>query len=285
MLKVSDLKKKRIGIIGGNGGMGRWFTRFFTEHGMGVRIADLDTPLRNEELARSCDVVILSTPMGVAVELARTIGPLLTEEQLFMDFSSLKTEVIAAMKGATRAEVLGVHPMFGQYTEGMKGQNVILTPGKGEGWIFAFQELFAGAEAVVSVMDPEVHDRHMAFVQSVTHLVTIATGQYMKEAGMDSATALSVATPIFRLNVDFVGRLFALDLGLYEDLVARNPYGKEVAERFCEVLGASAQTLMEAPALEKRAFMEGVRDFLGEFRHAALTESNRILDGMARERK
>lgn len=268
---------KRIGIIGGNGGMGRWFSGFFRERGLFVTVSDLGTEMTNEALVHSSDIVILSTPMATAVRLARELGPLFSEEQLFVDFSSLKEEVITAMLEASSAEVLGIHPMFGQYTVAMQGQNVILTPGRGEVWTAPFRTLFEEAGARVSVMPPADHDRHMAFVQSVTHLVTIATAAYMKREGLDTDTAKSVATLIFRLNLDCVGRLFALDLGLYEDLIARNPYAREVSGLFSEVLADTTEKMLAVEGCSRRQWMEELRDFLGPFCGEALRESNRIL--------
>ncbi|MCW7752782.1 prephenate dehydrogenase/arogenate dehydrogenase family protein, partial [Desulfobotulus sp. H1] len=254
---------KKIGVIGGHGGMGRWFSAFFRDLGLSVEVSDLDTAISNEELVFKSDIVILSTPMAVAVSLARKLGPLMSEEKLFVDFSSLKEEVVQAMVAFSTAEVLGIHPMFGQYTASMQGQNVILTPGRGHLWTDPFHRLFEDAGAVVSVMDAATHDRHMAFVQSVTHLVTIATGAYMQQESMDPETACRVATPIFRLNVDFVGRLFALDLGLYEDLIARNPYAREVSGVFAKLLADTSQILLDGKVADKRQWLEGIKSFLG----------------------
>ena len=36
--------KPRIAIIGGNGQMGRWFTRFFEGQGLEVLVADVGSP-------------------------------------------------------------------------------------------------------------------------------------------------------------------------------------------------------------------------------------------------
>ncbi|TWI65736.1 prephenate dehydrogenase/chorismate mutase/prephenate dehydrogenase [Desulfobotulus alkaliphilus] len=269
---------KTIGIVGGHGGMGRWFASFFRDMGLAVEVSDLDTAMSNEELVLKSDIVILSTPMAVAVSLARELGPLMTEEKLFVDFSSLKEEVVQAMVDFSSAGVLGVHPMFGQYTASMQGQNVILTPGRGDLWTDPFRCLFEDAGAVVSVMEAATHDRHMAFVQSVTHLITIATGAYMMQENMDPETACRVATPIFRLNVDFVGRLFALDLGLYEDLIARNPYAREVSGLFAKVLAETSGILLDDPSADKRQRMEDIKNFLGAFTGDALRETNEILN-------
>ncbi|MCK5605589.1 prephenate dehydrogenase/arogenate dehydrogenase family protein, partial [Candidatus Pacearchaeota archaeon] len=57
--------KKLIGIIGGNGKMGQYFTDFFEKNGYSVIISDKRTKLTNQQLAKKADVVIVSVPIGI----------------------------------------------------------------------------------------------------------------------------------------------------------------------------------------------------------------------------
>ena len=63
------MKHVTIGIIGGTGGMGRWFEQFFMEKGHTVLIAGRTTELTYQELAVRSEVVILSTPLDAAVHI------------------------------------------------------------------------------------------------------------------------------------------------------------------------------------------------------------------------
>ena len=38
-------RSPRVGIVGGNGRMGKWFTRFFTDVGLDVTVSDVDTDI------------------------------------------------------------------------------------------------------------------------------------------------------------------------------------------------------------------------------------------------
>ncbi len=69
--------KPTIAIIGGNGQMGRWFTRFFEGQGLEVLVADVGSPRTSQEVAALADVVILSVPIPKVTEVAREVAPFL----------------------------------------------------------------------------------------------------------------------------------------------------------------------------------------------------------------
>lgn len=282
---ISDFTSKIIGIIGGKGGMGRWFESFFREQGFVVRVSDLDTALSNEELVTISDVVLLATPISATAKLARELGPFLSGEKLLADLASLKEETMRAMLEASPAAVLGLHPLFGPYTPGITGQNMILVPGRGEGWLSAFQGLFEGKGGAVHVMGAEEHDRHMAFVQGIMHFFSIVLGAYMQKNGPDVETAWRISTPTSRVNVDFVGRLFACDLKLYEDLVLKNSHTEKALEDLLAVFEENLALFFHGAEEERKKKLQSIRRFLGTFPARALTESNRILDALSSERK
>ncbi|MCU0583871.1 MAG: hypothetical protein MUE57_08545, partial [Syntrophales bacterium] len=67
------MDKFPIGIIGGTGGMGRWFAAFFEKEGHPVRVSGKDTGPRPAEMAAACPVVIVSVPIGVTEEVVREV--------------------------------------------------------------------------------------------------------------------------------------------------------------------------------------------------------------------
>ncbi|MDH3802681.1 MAG: prephenate dehydrogenase/arogenate dehydrogenase family protein, partial [Deltaproteobacteria bacterium] len=69
-------KNIHVGIIGGLGKMGRWFHRFFAELGYQVSVADLGTETTPEDLAKTCNLVLVAVPLQHTVEVVRAIGPL-----------------------------------------------------------------------------------------------------------------------------------------------------------------------------------------------------------------
>ena len=96
--------KPTIAIIGGNGQMGRWFKRFFEDHGLTVLVADVDTPQGAPEVAAAADVVILSVPIPMVTAVAQEIGPFLRPDAVLMDLTSVKQRPMTAMMSAFPGE-------------------------------------------------------------------------------------------------------------------------------------------------------------------------------------
>ncbi len=260
--------------------MGRWFERFFSEAGYAVLISGRKTELTWEALAKKSDVVILSVPGDAVYSVCKTIGPLLKPDQLLMDLCSLKEDVLKIMLDSTSAQVVGAHPLFGPFTNSIKGQNVILCPGKGETWLDLLEDDFKAKGAIVTRMDAVTHDKNMAVVQGLVHFLTVCMGRTLQKTGMAPGEAILCSTPIFRVNLDLVGRLFAQDLDLYAGLIGKNRHVKNVLETFLSSVDETRQNLLSGKDEDRAAFMEMIREFLSDFCESGLAESNKILNSL-----
>jgi prephenate dehydrogenase len=217
------MKDIEIGIIGGTGGIGRWFAAFFRAEGYTVHVAGRTTETTVTQLADRCRVVIVAVPIAATVEVIRRVGPLLGAGALLMDLTSFKTEPVRAMLDATVADVLGCHPLFGPDVQGLKDQNVVLCPGRGERGRTWFRELLRKNGAGVVETTPERHDRMMALVQGLNHLNTMALGLTLREAGVSPEELAPFSTPIFRTKTTILEKVFGSNPRLYAELVASNP--------------------------------------------------------------
>ncbi len=258
--------------------MGRWFERFFSQSGHKVLISGRKTELTYNDLAKNCDVVILSTPLDAAVRISKEIGPVLSREQLLMDFCSLKESILKSMLSFTSAEVIGTHPLFGPFTDSLKGQNIIVCPGRGTDRLKWLENEFREGEAVVTRMDPVTHDRHMAVVQGLTHFLTISMGKTLQKMNMSPDEALLSSTPIFRINLDLIARLFGQDLDLYASLINKNRHTKEALKTFLSAMDEVKESLLSDRNEDKISFLEDIKTFLGDYCQTGLEESNKILN-------
>lgn len=268
-----------IGIIGGKGGMGQWFKKLFTgRFDYRVLVSDLDTRLSNEELAKSCDLVLLSTPVEAALTISEQIGPSLEEDQLLMDLCSQKEVIVEKMASSAPCEVVGMHPMFGPFTESIESQNIVLAPGRGEEGIDWADRLFSGAGARVTRMDASLHDRHMAVVQGLTHFLSICFARTLQKMDLHPTRMFSTSTPIFRINSDIIGRLFAQDSELYASLIHDNRYITGVLDAFYASMKESSSLLIEGSTEKGSDYISKVGEFIGTYREEAMERSNRFLN-------
>jgi prephenate dehydrogenase len=213
----------KIGLIGGRGQMGHWFQRFFTAQGLEVLVADLDTELSPQEVARLADVVILSVPIPKVNEIVKVIAPHLRPEAVLMDLTSVKQGPVSAMLAGFPGEVVGTHPLFGPGVETIAGHTVVLCPGRGERWFSWLKDLLEKAGAKVKVTTPREHDRLMAVVQGLAHFSLIALEMSIRELGVAPEDLEDFATPTFSTLHNLARHLFSQDAKLYACIQLQNP--------------------------------------------------------------
>lgn len=212
-----------IGIIGGNGAMGKWFADFFRGIGYPVKIADLTSGMTIPELARRCRVVIVSVPIGATVGVIEKVGPLMAKDALLMDLTSLKGASMAAMIRASSSEVIGLHPLFGPDIPSLVGQNIVICPGRSEQWLAWIREILEINGARIVEASPEKHDAMMALIQGLTHVNTILLGLSLKATGIDPAELERFSTPIFRAKASMIEKVFEQNPRLYAEIIIGNP--------------------------------------------------------------
>jgi prephenate dehydrogenase len=101
-------------------------------------------------------------------------------------------------------------------------------------------------------------------------------GKTLKDLGLTPNKISELSTPIFRINTDLIGRLFAQDLNLYATLVGDNKYFKETLDLFLNNLSKTSDILCND--LDKRVdYLENIKDFFGDFCEQGLNESNEFL--------
>ncbi len=229
--------------------MGRWFHRYFGELGYRVSVADLDTEIKPQDLARTCDVVLVAVPLQHTVEMVRNIGPLVKNNALLMDIASLKSEVVRKMLEVSSAAVIGTHPLFGPGEPNITGQTVVLCPGRGQEWQDWLNRVLLESGARVEVVSPEIHDYYMAVVQGLTHFSTLVLGLTIHSLGIDLESLKQFATPAFHRRLMEITHLLSQDADLYAAMPMLNSaYGvfyREFERIILELKGVIAKKDME----------------------------------------
>ena len=178
----------KTGIIGGTGKMGRLFAPVFTRAGYETLISGRTTALTAREIAETCDIVVVSVPIRETEKVIETIAPLMEAHQLLCDFTSIKVAPVNAML-ASKAEVVGLHPMFGPTVSSIKGQTIVVCPARASDETTArLIGIFTREGAVCTTTTPDEHDKMMAVVQGLTHFVTICMSFAVLGLGIGDVT-------------------------------------------------------------------------------------------------
>ncbi len=266
----------KAGIIGGTGKMGKLFAGIFRRAGYDVIVSGRKTAITAEEIAATCDIVIVSVPIRETENVIRTIAPLLQEHQLLCDLTSLKVTPVSAML-ASKAEVIGLHPMFGPTVSSLKKQTIIACPARARPeTVDRLLAIFRHEGAVFTVTTPEEHDRMMAVVQGLTHFVTLTVAETIRRLHIDITETKAYTSPVYAIELSLVGRLLSQDPDLYADILQMNPYVPEVLKACRSSAGDLAGIIGSGDPGLFRAFFERNTRHLG----ASCDEGQEMTDAL-----
>jgi chorismate mutase / prephenate dehydrogenase len=273
-----DIEPRTIAIIGGRGAMGRCMAEMFADLGHAVMIADLETPLTPEEAAATADVVLISVPIDVTVDVIRHLGPKVRSDALLMDITSIKSAPVAAMLEATKASVVGTHPLFGPSVHSLQGQRVVLCPGRGEAWLDWVRQMFHARGLAMVDATPEEHDRAMAVVQVLVHFSTEVMGKTLARLGVSIENTLAFTSPIYLMELLMTARHFAQSPDLYASIQMSNPATTEVTAAFAQTAEQLRHLASNRDHAAFQQMFREVHDFFGTFTEQALEQSSFLID-------
>jgi cyclohexadieny/prephenate dehydrogenase len=228
------------------------------------RLALADTVTADPvEAAKGADLVVLATPVGAVGTVAATIGPHLTPGTLVTDVSSVKAAVIRDVEPALPAGVVFVpgHPVAGTeksgpeagFAELFEGRYCVLTPLETtpNEAVERVEALWLRLGSLVERMDPDRHDRAMAMVSHLPHLIAytiVSTATDLEADRLEEVVRYSAGG--FR---DFT-RIAASDPIMWRDIfLANRDAVLEMLQRFTEDLTALQRAIRwgEGDALEQ----------------------------------
>lgn len=273
-----------IGIIGGTGVMGQWFKRFFVQQGYKVLIAGRKTELTHIELAKKCDVVIVSVPIDVTVKVIEQIAPYVRKDALLTDFTSLKSEPVKAMLKHSKSDVIGCHPVFGPTVKSLKKQTIILCPVRGSKWLPWLKGIFIESGAVVQTTTPENHDKIMSVIQGLRHYTELAFANTLKELNINFKETLNYTSPVYWLRMIFMGRLLAQDPRLYADIEIMNPKTIEVIDAYIQSLKHLRSIIHKKDINAFIKLFNENAEYLKEFNNTFMEESDYLIEQMVNKK-
>lgn len=275
---------KPVVIVGGAGGMGRQLHRAFERSGWTVRILEQGDWPQAAEILKGAGTVVVSVPIDKTISVIEALTGLLPREALLCDVTSVKAGPVEAMMRVHRGPVAGLHPMFGPDVASFAGQVFVYAPGRDAAAAEPLLEQIRRWGAKVVTCSAEEHDRSMGIIQALRHFTTFAYGVFLSKLNPDLSVILQLSSPIYRLELEMVGRLFAQDPRLYADIILANPRNTQLIRGYVESL---APELAMIEARDRDEFIrrfERVRLYFGDLAPAFMKESGRMLNLIQTER-
>ncbi|MGH7243499.1 MAG: prephenate dehydrogenase/arogenate dehydrogenase family protein [Phycisphaerales bacterium] len=240
----------------GFGAFGRFMTSHLRSH-FDVRVCDsvdrdsdarvagvLSTTLADAAIA---DVIVLAVPVQQLQGLLQQLAPLLAARPspaLVVDVASVKVKPIAFMRDLLppETEIIGTHPLFGPQSgkHGIEGLPIAFCPVRASDERIACVRSFLSQTLKLKVLDvtPEEHDRQMAYVQGLTHLVSRAA------AALDLPRT-ELETVAYKRFAEMSESLAGDSWELFKTIENENPFAAEVRSQFARHLAELELKLRE----------------------------------------
>ncbi|MFN4176535.1 prephenate dehydrogenase/arogenate dehydrogenase family protein [Phenylobacterium sp.] len=197
--------------------------------GAAGKAAALGVGFGSVEEAASREIVVVAVPVVAMREVFTAMAPHLKPGALVVDVGSVKvlparwmTELLPA-----HVEIVATHPLFGPQSvarDGLPGLRFVVCPVRGDRYekVAAFGRSLGLA---VTVTTPEEHDREMAYVQALTHLI----GRSLVNLGIPDER---LATQSYQHLLELCGLIGADTFELFKAIQTQNPYAPEVVDAF-----------------------------------------------------
>jgi chorismate mutase/prephenate dehydrogenase len=265
-------------VIGGAGALGRVFVNLFERSNYKVSVVERDDWENGyaESVLRTASLVIVSVPINLTESVIAKLT-MLPENCVLADITSIKAKPLEAMLSVHNGPVVGLHPMFGPDAPGMIKQVVVVCEGRGSekyAWLIEQMRIWG---ATIHDSSAKEHDEAMAYIQVMRHFNTFVYGQHLKGENPDLESLTMFSSPIYRLELAMVGRLFAQSPQLYADIIFNNPDNFALLRRFYERFGL-ALSLLESG--DKKGFVEQfmkVGGWFGDYAKKCLVDSKQLL--------
>ncbi|OOH88964.1 bifunctional chorismate mutase/prephenate dehydrogenase [Pasteurellaceae bacterium 15-036681] len=268
---------RKIVVVGGRGKLGGLFARYFQSSGYDVEVLGSQDWDNASQILADTNVVIVCVPIDATLKTIERLQPYLTENMILADLTSVKAQPLAKMLEVHEGAVVGLHPMFGPDIASMAKQVVACCHGRFAERYQWLLEQFKLWGAKVEQIDAHEHDHSMTYIQALRHFSTFAYGLHLSQQPVKLSQLLALSSPIYRLELAMIGRLFAQDGALYADIIADKPENLDVIKSLKE---SFAQSLAFFENNDKQGFIETfekVHLWFGDYSELFMRESRNLL--------
>lgn len=292
LMRESYLNEKDVGfkqvneqaghivVVGGEGKLGGLFSQMLTLSGYQVKTLGENDWGNAAEIFDGAELVIVTVPIAITCELIQEKLTQLPKNCILADLTSIKEKPVSAMLQAHAGPVVGLHPMFGPDVGSLAKQVVVVCHGRGESeyaWLLEQIQIW-GAHLVET--EAKKHDKAMQLVQAMRHFSSFVYGLNLYKEEADIESLLQFSSPIYRLELAMVGRLFAQSPDLYADIIFAQ---RESLTAIQDYLDNYSQALTILQTGDRAAFIEqfkAVAHWFGDFAPQFQRESRAMLQSV-----
>lgn len=274
--KQVNTESNNVIIIGGLGKMGCLFTKQFQLSGYNTLIIDVEDKIDDARTFSDAGLVLISVPIHKTIEVINKIPPL-PQNCVLADLTSTKKDPVRAMIKTHRGPVVGLHPMFGPGVKSLVNQLVIQCNGrmpKKYQWLIEQIKMWG---CRVEQISPAAHDKAMAYIQALCYFITFSSGIFLEKEKMDLDSILKLSSPIYRLDLSVIGRLFDQDPELYADILLASDLNLSLIKRYVNVLTEQYHSLRKNGKADFIQKFTNTTSYFGKYAPIFHSETEQVL--------
>ena len=260
------MKIETITIIGGSGGMGQIFSKYFKNQGYKVSIfardkvrlkkvaedLNVNYAVTLEGAVKNADLVLISVPISSTIDVIKEVTPYLKKDALLSDITSLKSQICQVYKQELQKypiNCLSLHPMFGPGITNMHNYMMLTIRVGGtenyDGIVNTLIGRFKSSGLIVIETNPEIHDTKIALTLGLPHMLNILFLNILKRSN-DSLNELTRFTgTTFLLQKVFAESIIQREMEMFGEIQMENP-------KFLKVLDDLESLISEYKIIIKR---------------------------------
>lgn len=273
----------KVVVVGGKGALGARFVSLFQRSGYQVTVLDSSDWPEADVMCADAALVLMAVPITLTEQLINQLPPL-PASCVLADITSIKAQPLSAMLNKHNGPVVGLHPMFGPDITNLVKQVVVVCHGRDESqyqWLLKQLNVW-GAE--LAVKQAAEHDSAMQLIQAMRHFSSLVYGVHLADENADLNELLKLSSPIYRLELAMVGRLFAQNAELYADIMLSSCEVASLLERYQQRFTTLLQLLKTKDKAGLMAQFGKGQQFFGELAGQFLQESKQLLQKAADSR-
>lgn len=279
--KARGFKKVRqddrpVVVIGGKGQLGGLFVQWFELSGYRVKVIDTHNQAELSSAVERAALVLVSVPIAVTEAVIAKLNHL-PLDCVLADLTSVKEGPMKAMLKVHSGPVLGLHPMFGPNVATMAKQLIVASEGRDSEQAQWLVNQLNTWGAHLEWLPAQQHDQSMSLIQVMRHMSTFVYGVHLMEEQANLSDLKALSSPIYRLELMMVGRLFAQSPALYADIILNQPQNFAMIRRYLARFERLLSALEEG---SREAFITTfgeVAEWFGADAEAFLAESSALL--------
>ncbi|NOH55249.1 bifunctional chorismate mutase/prephenate dehydrogenase [Vibrio coralliilyticus] len=274
--KCLNPELRSVVIVGGNGQLGGLFGRMFKLSGYDVKVLGSKDWDKADEMLVDAGLVVVTVPIHLTQGVIEKLGKL-PKDCILCDLTSIKSKPLQGMLNVHQGPVVGLHPMFGPDVPSLAKQVIVYCDGRGEEHYQWLLKQFSIWGASLCQVDASEHDHGMTLIQALRHFTSFAYGLHLSRENPNIDKLLKLSSPIYRLELAMVGRLFGQDPNLYGDIILSSDENIEMIKRFHQCFGEALKVL---DGKDKQAFVTSfnkVSEWFGDYSQQFMHESQNLL--------